>query len=186
MRWLPLPVDSHLAKGRPTLQPVPPPLLAVGLVAGGAPLWAPYNRSHLRMPRRKRVCPQAVATPAAGYCLREWRQPPFRAVARASDVGLPCGLALAAVDRPLVGGLGRGWPALHGGWSWLATPPPPYLHYENVARTRRSYNLVFPDPDGDDKGGQASSSLAVSTRWISVAKLLQYDLTTLAQREEGE
>ncbi|RWV76795.1 hypothetical protein GW17_00062481, partial [Ensete ventricosum] len=44
----------------------------------------------------------------------------------------------------------------------------------------------IPDPDGEDEGGQASSSLAVSTRWISVAKLLQYDLATLAQREGGE
>ncbi|RWW67912.1 hypothetical protein BHE74_00024605, partial [Ensete ventricosum] len=41
-------------------------------------------------------------------------------------------------------------------------------------------------PDGEDEGGQASSSLAVSTRWISVAKLLQSDLATLVQREGGE
>ncbi|RWW35241.1 hypothetical protein BHE74_00059852 [Ensete ventricosum] len=38
----------------------------------------------------------------------------------------------------------------------------------------------------EDEGGQASSSLAVSTRWISTAKLLQFDLATLAQREGGE
>ncbi|RWV91816.1 hypothetical protein GW17_00045862 [Ensete ventricosum] len=44
----------------------------------------------------------------------------------------------------------------------------------------------IPDPDGEDKGGQASSSLAVSTRWIFAAKLLQSDLATLAQREGGE
>ncbi|RZS27771.1 hypothetical protein BHM03_00061295 [Ensete ventricosum] len=44
----------------------------------------------------------------------------------------------------------------------------------------------IPDPDGEDEGGQASSSLAVSTRWISVAKLLQSDIATLAQREGGE
>ncbi|RWW06060.1 hypothetical protein GW17_00030638 [Ensete ventricosum] len=44
----------------------------------------------------------------------------------------------------------------------------------------------IPDPDGEDEGGQASSSLAVSTRWISTAKLLQSDLATLAQREGGE
>ncbi|RWW55206.1 hypothetical protein BHE74_00038169 [Ensete ventricosum] len=44
----------------------------------------------------------------------------------------------------------------------------------------------IPDPDGEDEGGQASSSLAVSTQLISVAKLLQSDLTTLAQREGGE
>ncbi|RWV92111.1 hypothetical protein GW17_00045553 [Ensete ventricosum] len=40
----------------------------------------------------------------------------------------------------------------------------------------------IPDPDGEDEGGQVSS-LAVSTRWISIAKLLQSDLATLAQRE---
>ncbi|RZS04270.1 hypothetical protein BHM03_00034580 [Ensete ventricosum] len=43
----------------------------------------------------------------------------------------------------------------------------------------------IPNLDGKDEGGQASSS-AVSTRWISTAKLLQSDLTTLAQREGGE
>ncbi|RWV96447.1 hypothetical protein GW17_00040836, partial [Ensete ventricosum] len=44
----------------------------------------------------------------------------------------------------------------------------------------------IPDPDGEDEGGQASSSLAVSTRWISAMKLLQSDLATVAQREGGE
>ncbi|RWV92735.1 hypothetical protein GW17_00044863 [Ensete ventricosum] len=44
----------------------------------------------------------------------------------------------------------------------------------------------IPDPDGENEGGQASSSLAISTRWISAAKLLQSDLATLAQREGGE
>ncbi|RWW36584.1 hypothetical protein BHE74_00058381 [Ensete ventricosum] len=49
--------------------------------------------------------------------------------------------------------------------------------------------IVYPcirDPDGEDEEGQAPSSLAVSTRWISAAKLLQSDLATLAQREGGE
>ncbi|RWW40548.1 hypothetical protein BHE74_00054029 [Ensete ventricosum] len=53
----------------------------------------------------------------------------------------------------------------------------------------RIWEIVYPyipDPDGEDEGGQASSSLAVSTRWISAAKLLQSDLTTLAQGEGGE
>ncbi|RWW03771.1 hypothetical protein GW17_00033037 [Ensete ventricosum] len=44
----------------------------------------------------------------------------------------------------------------------------------------------IPDPDREDEGGQASFSLAVSTRWISIAKLLKSDLATLAQREGGE
>ncbi|RZR74040.1 hypothetical protein BHM03_00031476 [Ensete ventricosum] len=44
----------------------------------------------------------------------------------------------------------------------------------------------IPYPNGEDEGGQASSSLAVSTRWISVVKLFQSNLTTLAQgREEN-
>ncbi|RRT35529.1 hypothetical protein B296_00055829, partial [Ensete ventricosum] len=47
-------------------------------------------------------------------------------------------------------------------------------------------NPCILDPDGEDEGGQASSSVAVSTRWISTAKLLQSDLATLAQREGGE
>ncbi|RWW05713.1 hypothetical protein GW17_00030996 [Ensete ventricosum] len=49
-----------------------------------------------------------------------------------------------------------------------------------------SCRLALVDPDGEDEGGQASSSLAVFTRWISIAKLLQYDLATLTQREGGE
>ncbi|RWW38375.1 hypothetical protein BHE74_00056388 [Ensete ventricosum] len=44
----------------------------------------------------------------------------------------------------------------------------------------------IPDPDGEYEGGQAFSSLTVSTRWISAAKPLQSDVTTLAQREGGE
>ncbi|RRT36928.1 hypothetical protein B296_00026260 [Ensete ventricosum] len=46
-----------------------------------------------------------------------------------------------------------------------------------------SLEIVYPcipDPDGEDEGGQASSSLAVSTRWISAGKLLLSDLATLA------
>ncbi|RWW17967.1 hypothetical protein GW17_00018074 [Ensete ventricosum] len=39
-RWLPLPVGSCLAKGRPPLQSAPLPSLATTLVAGGSPLQA--------------------------------------------------------------------------------------------------------------------------------------------------
>ncbi|RRT36102.1 hypothetical protein B296_00055132 [Ensete ventricosum] len=39
----------------------------------------------------------------------------------------------------------------------------------------------IPDLDGEDEGGQASSSLAVSTRWISAAKLLQSYLATITK-----
>ncbi|RWV78666.1 hypothetical protein GW17_00060325, partial [Ensete ventricosum] len=71
---------------------------------------------------------------------------------------------------------GRGWPALHGGWS-------PLLLTAFTAKTEIVY-LCIPDSDGENEGGQASSSLAISTRWISVAKFLQYDLATLVQRRE--
>ncbi|RWV80269.1 hypothetical protein GW17_00058489 [Ensete ventricosum] len=76
------------------------------------PLWAPCC---------KWVCPRAATTltgwsqsvvPAsaapAGYCPRERRWPPLRVAALASDASLPYGLALAAADRPLAWGLGRG------------------------------------------------------------------------------
>ncbi|RWV98323.1 hypothetical protein GW17_00038833 [Ensete ventricosum] len=46
-----------------------------------------------------------------------------------------------------------------------------------------SMEIVYPyipDPDGEDEGGQASSFLAVFTRWISVVKLLKSYLATLA------
>ncbi|RWV91838.1 hypothetical protein GW17_00045838 [Ensete ventricosum] len=41
-------------------------------------------------------------------------------------------------------------------------------------------------PDGEDEGGQVSSSLAISIRWIYAVKLPRSDLATLAQREGGE
>ncbi|RWW06582.1 hypothetical protein GW17_00030080 [Ensete ventricosum] len=57
---------------------------------------------------------------------------------------------------------------------------------ERLILPREIIYPCIPDPDGEDKGGQASSSLTVSTRWISTAKLLQSDLATIAQREGGE
>ncbi|RWV89718.1 hypothetical protein GW17_00048123, partial [Ensete ventricosum] len=113
-RQLPLPVGSHPAKAVAT------PVAGVVVYAGGSPLQAPCNRPPLRAPRCKRVCPRAAtalaglpqptvpasATPA-GFYPYEWRRPSLRAVAPVSGASLPCGLALAAADRPLVGGLGR-------------------------------------------------------------------------------
>ncbi|RRT62938.1 hypothetical protein B296_00002482 [Ensete ventricosum] len=128
------------------------------------------------MPSYKRVCPRAAIASAGwphptvpvgaaptGCCPCERRRPPLRGAAPASGAGLPYRLALA-VARPWVADLACG----------LAAPPPRW----------RSYIYIL-DPDGED-GGQASSSLALSTRWISVAKLLISDLATLAQREGGE
>ncbi|RWW59805.1 hypothetical protein BHE74_00033237, partial [Ensete ventricosum] len=91
------------------------------LVAGGSPLRVSYSRPPMRTPRYKRLCPQAALLPASvapvGYC-PYGRLPPL-----AGASGLPCGLALIAVGRPLAGSWprpGRGWPALHGaGRGWL-------------------------------------------------------------------
>ncbi|RWW82003.1 hypothetical protein BHE74_00009561 [Ensete ventricosum] len=72
---------------------------------------------------------------------------------------------------PLQGALAAAGCPLQPAWPWVAGP---------------ALWLVAPHLDGEDEGGQASSSIVVSTRWISVAKLLQSDLATLAQRERGE
>ncbi|RRT68258.1 hypothetical protein B296_00008339 [Ensete ventricosum] len=65
------------------------------------------------------------------------------------------------------------------------------FYYVKDGHLKRNYKeeIVYPcipDPDGEDEGGQASSSLAISTRWISAVKLLQSDLATLAQMEGGK
>ncbi|RZS22245.1 hypothetical protein BHM03_00054992 [Ensete ventricosum] len=167
-RRLPLLADSHPAKGWP-----PPAGCRAG--HGGRPLWVPDNWPPLQAPPCKQVCSRAAAAPA-GYCHRKRRQPPLRAIAPASGVGLPSGLALAAAGRPLPGGLRCG----------LAVGGRPCM---GAGRPSTSLEIVYPCipyPDGEDEGGQASSSLAVSTRWISIVILLRYDLTTLAQREGGE
>ncbi|RRT50198.1 hypothetical protein B296_00002499 [Ensete ventricosum] len=77
----------------------------------------------------------------------------------------------------LVGKVPMGKPLIgKGGVDW---------HPSTVGIAEIVYPCI-PDPDGDDEGGQGSSSLAVSIRWISIVKLLQSDLATLAQRERGE
>ncbi|RZR86762.1 hypothetical protein BHM03_00014016 [Ensete ventricosum] len=120
--------------------------------------------------------------PLAGYC--------------------PCGLATArrAHRRRLVGCCPYGRPPL-AGWPWrvlaMGGRPcmgagcgwSPLLHAAFAAKHNKNVEIVYPcipDPDGEDEGGQASSSLAVSTLWISTTKLLQSDLATLAKREGGE
>ncbi|RWW36267.1 hypothetical protein BHE74_00058716 [Ensete ventricosum] len=88
--------------------------------------------------------------------------------------------ALATADRPmqgawpqptapLQGGLGCSRPPMQGGWPEIVYP-------------------CIPDPDEKMKEVKRPppSSLVVSTRWISAAKLLQSDLATLAQMEGGE
>ncbi|RWW09037.1 hypothetical protein GW17_00027494 [Ensete ventricosum] len=89
------------------------------------------------------------------------RLPPLRAGRSRSP---PMHRALVTASRPFAGGLGhsrpppcrwpgRGRPPLQEPWPEIIYP-------------------CIPDPDGEDEGGQASSSLAVSTQWISIAKLL--------------
>ncbi|RWV80096.1 hypothetical protein GW17_00058681 [Ensete ventricosum] len=82
-------------------------------------------------------------------------------------------------------GPGRGQPPLHADSMHVAAPPPQVVptFAANRCNKRVEQEIVYPripDPDGEDEGVQASSSLAVSTRWISAAKLLQSDLATLA------
>ncbi|RZS26404.1 hypothetical protein BHM03_00059738 [Ensete ventricosum] len=73
---------------------------------------------------------------------------------------------------PVGGGVGRGQPPPYRGpWSQPAAP---------CSQPREIVYPCIPDPNGEDEGGQASSSLAVSTRWISATKLLQFGLATLA------
>ncbi|RWV81328.1 hypothetical protein GW17_00057259 [Ensete ventricosum] len=82
--------------------------------------------------------------------------------------------------------------ACHAGDYCVSSMQPPRvmraiaaLMHDNACAREIIYPCI-PDLEGEDEGGQASSSLAVSTRCISAAKLLQYDLATLAQREGGE
>ncbi|RWW08678.1 hypothetical protein GW17_00027866 [Ensete ventricosum] len=63
MQRLPMPVGSHPAKGRPTLRPVPLPLLTIGLAVGSSPLRVPCSLPYLRVPRCKLVSPRAAAAP---------------------------------------------------------------------------------------------------------------------------
>ncbi|RWV93781.1 hypothetical protein GW17_00043736 [Ensete ventricosum] len=88
---------------------------------------------------------------------------------------LPLAAGLAVGGRPCTGA-GRGWPPL-------------LLIAFAAKKCSKNAEIVYPcipNLDGEDEGGQASSSLAVSTRWISAVKLLKSDLATLAQREGGE
>ncbi|RZR73278.1 hypothetical protein BHM03_00022262, partial [Ensete ventricosum] len=138
---------------------------------------------------------------------RPCRRQPLRAVPLPADC-LPTDAELG-VGRPLRAGRGRssadrwqqplrrgcgcrvvvGRPFAWGPWLQPPTPLQVAGHPCKGAGRGHAREIVYPcipDPDGEDEGGQASSSLAVSTRWISAAKLLQSGLATLAQREGGE
>ncbi|RWW53996.1 hypothetical protein BHE74_00039461 [Ensete ventricosum] len=76
-------------------------------------------------------------------------------------------------------GFGRGRsPPCRGRWSQLAAPcsrPSMGAGRGQPPLQRARLEIVYPcipDPDGEDEGGQASSSLAVSTRLIFAMKFL--------------
>ncbi|RWV84416.1 hypothetical protein GW17_00053869 [Ensete ventricosum] len=114
--------------------------------------------------------PRTGAAPAGDHsCQRS----PLQAAALAAR--LP--LAVAPWAAGPCKGTGRGGRPVQRAWLQLVAP------------ARGLAEIVYPRipyPDGEDEGGQASSSLAVSIRWVSTAKLLQSDLVTLTQREGGE
>ncbi|RWV77432.1 hypothetical protein GW17_00061738, partial [Ensete ventricosum] len=161
--------ESRPAKGRPPLRSAPWPLLAVAPC--GRPLWVHHGQPLAGWPQ--------TASPAGGR--------PLRVVAPA--VSRP----LQVADSPLAGGpwLQPVAPA-GGGWPWPTAPLQGALAAAGyplqlaTASPSSSLFLLRMHPDGEDEGGQASSSLAVSTRSISAGKLLQSGLATLAQREGGE
>ncbi|RRT34012.1 hypothetical protein B296_00049437 [Ensete ventricosum] len=73
--------------------------MVVGVAtAGRSPLREPYNRPFLL----------AAASRSRRCRPRERSRPPLRVAAPTSGAGLPCGLALATIDRPLARGLSRG------------------------------------------------------------------------------
>ncbi|RWV88216.1 hypothetical protein GW17_00049715, partial [Ensete ventricosum] len=115
-------------------------------------------------PCDRHCCPRATprerasAVPASGTSVGA-------APLRAGCGRCLCGLATGK-HRPLWVGCGQALPLRPG--------------YGEIVYPRIS------NSDGEDEGSQASSSLAVSTRWISTAKLFQSDLVTLAQRKGGE
>ncbi|RZS26627.1 hypothetical protein BHM03_00059989, partial [Ensete ventricosum] len=80
------------------LQPTPfvSATLQAGVPTGG---YRPYGLAVVGCAHRRRP---------VGCCPRERRRLPFRAAAPTSGAGLPYGLALAAADRPLAGGLAVG------------------------------------------------------------------------------
>ncbi|RRT40887.1 hypothetical protein B296_00019424, partial [Ensete ventricosum] len=84
------------------------------------------------------------------------------------------------------GGLG----CVRGGWEEEAVASGSWrLELAGIAGGWLRLEIVYPcipDLNGENEGSQVSASLVVSIRWISASKLLQSDLTTIAQREGGE
>ncbi|RRT33229.1 hypothetical protein B296_00044137 [Ensete ventricosum] len=70
--------------------------------------------------------------------------------------------SLAVGGRPYMGA-GRGWPALHGGLVVAGRPSSSLPSLRKCSKTAEIVYPCIPNPDGEDEGGQASSSLAIST-----------------------
>ncbi|RZS20573.1 hypothetical protein BHM03_00053106 [Ensete ventricosum] len=161
-RRLPFAAGSYPAKGRPPLRTVSPPLLAVGLAAAGSARgWLPLTG----------CCP-CGRPPLAGGLAAVGRSLQVTRLSLAAPTG---GLAVAS--------------HLYMQTACIWLPLPRMQRRLSLLIAATSTEIVYPCipyPDREDEGGQASSSLAVSTRWISSVKLLQSDLTTLAQKEGGE
>ncbi|RWV84297.1 hypothetical protein GW17_00054000, partial [Ensete ventricosum] len=139
-----------------------------GLATGGRHLWVRHGQPLAGWPLAAVPCGRAAGS-----------RPRLRVAAPCGLLPLQAGGVLAVADRHLAWGLGRSRLPL------AASHDQPLLLTVLAANAEIVYPYIS-DPNGEDEGGQASSSLAVSTRWISAVKLLQYDLTTLAQREGGE
>ncbi|RZR74625.1 hypothetical protein BHM03_00039599 [Ensete ventricosum] len=134
-------------------------------------------------------CRLAVAGRALGW-------PPLVCCYPCGRPHLAGGLAVAGrplqVVKPWLAATARGLAVashlcMQTAWMW-----PPLPHRQRLLSlpiTTTSAEIVYPsipDSDREDEGGQASNSLAISTRWISAVELLQSDLATLAQKERGE
>ncbi|RWW40198.1 hypothetical protein BHE74_00054405 [Ensete ventricosum] len=131
-----------------------------------------WRRAHSRPPACG-LLPLRVATPCRG--LGRSRSCPRVTVA--PEGGRPLRAATPAGGHPC----SRLPPC-----RWPSHARLPLLLITFAAKTQE---IVYPcilDPDREDEGGQVSSFQAVSTRWISVVKLLQSDLATLAQWKGGE
>ncbi|RWV77300.1 hypothetical protein GW17_00061888, partial [Ensete ventricosum] len=173
----PAQATTALARRQPLCQGAATPAVSTSTgavaLAGGA--------SAGRLPsyvRRTRSWSPLAGWPRAIICRLLAAAPYGRRAAAGHPRAAALGVWPRAGATPLMAGPGRSRPPLCM-WALAAA-------YRPLAGGRE---IVYPcilDPDREDEGGQASSSLAVSTRWISTAKLLQSDLATLAQREGGE
>ncbi|RZS02366.1 hypothetical protein BHM03_00032417 [Ensete ventricosum] len=140
------------------------------------------------LPTAGHCCPRAAAPTGWHHHLARPPSPQARPRALCPQATVTIGGHRVAGSFPCrwllpVGGLGRSRPPLYGAWPWPAATAWGLAVIGRPCRGPGPWpEIVYPcipNPDTEDEGGQASSSLTVSTQWISVAKLLQSDLVTL-------